>query len=138
MDDTAAGFADRVFNAALGYFDIASMYLGLRLGLYRTLSETPSLMAAELAANAGIAVSSVSSMYTAERDLCHPDRAKRREAVGQLSSLASFLREGPFSTSRCALWRSRSQIASASVASPMCSCHWAGGSWLVTIVEQVP
>src|SRR5213592_1592735 len=55
MDDTAAGFADRVFNAALGYFDIASMYLGLRLGLYRTLSETPSLMAAELAANAGIA-----------------------------------------------------------------------------------
>ena len=64
--------------------------------------------------------------------------AKRRGAVGQLSSLASFLREGPFSTSRCALWRRRSQIASASVASPMCSCHWAGGSWLVTIVERVP
>src|SRR5437667_327675 len=29
-------------------------------------------------------------------------------------------------------------MASASVASPMCSCHWARGSWLVTIVERAP
>ncbi len=42
--------------------------------------------------------------------------AQRRWA-GQLSSLASFLREGPFSTIRWALWRSRSQIASARVSS---------------------
>ena len=44
----------------------------------------------ELAANAGIAVSSVSSMYTAERDLCHPDRAKRREAVDYVRSVADL------------------------------------------------
>jgi SAM-dependent methyltransferase len=55
MDDTATGFADRVFTSALGYFDIASMYLGLRLGLYRTLAEAGSLTAAELAVRAGIA-----------------------------------------------------------------------------------
>jgi 2-polyprenyl-3-methyl-5-hydroxy-6-metoxy-1,4-benzoquinol methylase len=55
MDDTAAGFADHVFTSALGYFDIASMYLGLRLGLYRSLAGAPSLTAAELAASAGIA-----------------------------------------------------------------------------------
>jgi 2-polyprenyl-3-methyl-5-hydroxy-6-metoxy-1,4-benzoquinol methylase len=55
MYDTAVGFADRIFTSALGYFDIASMYLGLRLGLYRTLAEAPSITAAELAAGAGIA-----------------------------------------------------------------------------------
>lgn len=42
--------------------------------------------------------------------------AKRRWVIGQLSSLASFLREGPFSTIRWALCRRRSQMASARVA----------------------
>src|SRR5438093_3873920 len=55
MDDTAAGFADRVFSSALGYFDISSMYLGLRLGLYRTLAESTSLTASDVASRAGIA-----------------------------------------------------------------------------------
>jgi SAM-dependent methyltransferase len=57
MVDTrdAAGFADRVFASALGYFDIASMYLGLRLGLYRAMADGSSLSAGELARRAGIA-----------------------------------------------------------------------------------
>ena len=55
MDDTAAGFADRIFTSALGYFDITSMYLGLRLGLYRTLADAPPMTASELGERAGIA-----------------------------------------------------------------------------------
>ena len=31
-------FADRLFRSALGYFDILSIHLGGRLGLYRALA----------------------------------------------------------------------------------------------------
>jgi sugar phosphate isomerase/epimerase len=44
----------------------------------------------ELAANAGIAVSSISSMYTADRDLCHPDPARRRQAVQYVREVADL------------------------------------------------
>jgi len=44
----------------------------------------------ELAAAAGIAVSSVSSMYTAERDLCHPEASERRKAVDYVRAVADF------------------------------------------------
>jgi 2-polyprenyl-3-methyl-5-hydroxy-6-metoxy-1,4-benzoquinol methylase len=50
----AGGFADRTFASALGYFDVLSMSLGLRLGLYRALHEGPAT-ADELADRAGIA-----------------------------------------------------------------------------------
>ena len=33
------GFAERVFASSLGYFDILSIHLGLRLGLYRALAD---------------------------------------------------------------------------------------------------
>jgi 2-polyprenyl-3-methyl-5-hydroxy-6-metoxy-1,4-benzoquinol methylase len=56
MDDNASGFADRIFASALGYFDIAAIYLGLRLGIYRVLADAPSsLTAGEVAARAGVA-----------------------------------------------------------------------------------
>ncbi|HEY2371889.1 MAG TPA: sugar phosphate isomerase/epimerase family protein [Gaiellaceae bacterium] len=44
----------------------------------------------ELAAGAGISVSSISSMYTAERDLCHPDPGERRKAVDYVRAVADF------------------------------------------------
>ena len=47
-------FADTVFDSALGYFRIFSMYLGLRLGLYEELRDAGGLSAAELATHAGI------------------------------------------------------------------------------------
>jgi ubiquinone/menaquinone biosynthesis C-methylase UbiE len=47
------GFADRVFDATLGYFQILSMYLGLRLGLYEALAGGPTT-ADGLARRAGI------------------------------------------------------------------------------------
>jgi len=50
---TTDAFADRVFEATLGYFQILSIYLGLRLGLYEALAEEP-LTADALAARAGI------------------------------------------------------------------------------------
>ena len=50
----ASAFADRVFASTLGYFDVLSMYLGLRLGLYRALGEGPAT-SRELADRAGIA-----------------------------------------------------------------------------------
>jgi sugar phosphate isomerase/epimerase len=46
-----------------------------------------------LAADAGIAVSSISSMYTAERDLCSPDAAVRRQAVDYVRSVADLAAE---------------------------------------------
>jgi winged helix-turn-helix protein len=50
---TTDAFADRVFEATLGYFQILSLYLGLRLGLYEVLADEP-LTADALAARAGI------------------------------------------------------------------------------------
>src|SRR3954465_3481877 len=47
------GFADRVHDATLGYFQILSMYLGLRLGLYDALGEN-ELTSDALADRAGI------------------------------------------------------------------------------------
>jgi sugar phosphate isomerase/epimerase len=43
-----------------------------------------------LAEDAGIAVSSISSMYTAERDLCHPDSDRRRQAVDYVRAVADL------------------------------------------------
>jgi 2-polyprenyl-3-methyl-5-hydroxy-6-metoxy-1,4-benzoquinol methylase len=51
--DTRA-FADRMFASTLGYFDILSIYLGLRLGLYDALRQGEAT-APELAERAGIA-----------------------------------------------------------------------------------
>ena len=44
----------------------------------------------ELATDAGIAVSSISSMYTADRDLCHPDPDRRRRAVDYVREVADL------------------------------------------------
>lgn len=44
----------------------------------------------KLAADAGIAVSSISSMYTADRDLAHPDPEQRRKAVDYVRAVADF------------------------------------------------
>jgi len=46
-----------------------------------------------LAADAGIAVSSISSMYTADRDLCHPDPDRRRNAVDYVRAVADLAAE---------------------------------------------
>jgi SAM-dependent methyltransferase len=50
----APAFADRMFASTLGYFDILSMFLGLRLGLYNALSQGPA-SSEELAERAGVA-----------------------------------------------------------------------------------
>src|SRR5262245_11035800 len=47
-----------------------------------------------------------------------------------------FLIDGPFSESTCALWTSRSQIASATVGSASISCQVFVGTWLVTTVDR--
>jgi len=49
------GFAERVFASSLGYFDILSMHLGLRLGLYRALAGGGAMTSDELASATGIA-----------------------------------------------------------------------------------
>ncbi len=58
-DDTATAgrrdaLIDRIFQASLGAFDLASIYLGVRLGLYRALEDRGPATAGELAATAGI------------------------------------------------------------------------------------
>ena len=47
-----------------------------------------------------------------------------------------FLIDGPFNDSTCALWTSRSQIASATVGSASISCQVFVGAWLVTTVDR--
>jgi 2-polyprenyl-3-methyl-5-hydroxy-6-metoxy-1,4-benzoquinol methylase len=47
-------FAERLFRSALGYFDLLSIRLGQRLGLYEVLAEGP-VTSQELASRAGIA-----------------------------------------------------------------------------------
>src|SRR6184192_1700091 len=44
----------RLFRSAVGAFDLFSVYLGERLGLYRVLADDGPLTSAELAAAAGI------------------------------------------------------------------------------------
>jgi len=48
-------FANRCFESALGYFDVLSVYLGLRLDLYRTLADSGTVTSIELAERAAIA-----------------------------------------------------------------------------------
>ena len=45
---------ERLFGAAIGAFELAGVYLGDKLGLYRALSEVDSMTPAELAAATGI------------------------------------------------------------------------------------
>jgi 2-polyprenyl-3-methyl-5-hydroxy-6-metoxy-1,4-benzoquinol methylase len=47
-------FAQEVFASSLGYFDILSMHLGLRLGLYRALADGGAMTPDELADACGI------------------------------------------------------------------------------------
>ncbi len=68
-----------------------------------------------------------------------PEGSERSDAgvVSQSLVAFSFRREGPF---RCNLWHrwsTRSQIASASVGSPMYSCHAWGGSCPAMMTEPV-
>jgi SAM-dependent methyltransferase len=49
------GFAGQVYGSALGYFDIMSIYVGLRLGLYEALAGAEGPTSRELAERAGIA-----------------------------------------------------------------------------------
>ena len=48
-------FAQAVFASSLGYFDILSIHLGLRLGLYRALTDGGAMTSDELAGAAGVA-----------------------------------------------------------------------------------
>ncbi len=52
--ERAGTLVGRLFEAAIGAVDIASVYLGDRLGLYRALAETGASTPAELASGAGI------------------------------------------------------------------------------------
>ena len=47
-------FAERCFESALGYFDILSAYVGLRLGLYRSLADRGPATSIELAERAAV------------------------------------------------------------------------------------
>lgn len=53
-EDRTAALVGRLFEAAIGSVDMVSVYLGDRLGLYRTLAEAGSSTAADLASRAGI------------------------------------------------------------------------------------
>ena len=54
LDEKAGAFVGRLFDAGLGGFDLLTVYLGDRLGLYRQLAEKGSGTPDELARRAGI------------------------------------------------------------------------------------
>ena len=54
VEKTADEIVERLLGATIGMFDILSVYIGDRLGLYRALHEGGPATAAELAARAGI------------------------------------------------------------------------------------
>src|SRR6266545_8420021 len=53
-EDITGALVGRLFEAALGAVDMVSVYLGDRLGLYRTLADAGASTPAELASRAGI------------------------------------------------------------------------------------
>ncbi len=53
-EERTAALVGRLFEAALGTVDLASVYLGDRLGLYRSLADAGASTPAELASGAGI------------------------------------------------------------------------------------
>src|SRR4051794_41771790 len=54
-EKTADELVGRLFGAGIGMFDVMSVYLGDRLGLYRALRDGGPATSAELARRAGIA-----------------------------------------------------------------------------------
>jgi SAM-dependent methyltransferase len=53
-EEARAAFVDRLFRAAVDAMDVAAVYVGDRLGLYRTLAREAAMTAPELAAAAAI------------------------------------------------------------------------------------
>jgi 2-polyprenyl-3-methyl-5-hydroxy-6-metoxy-1,4-benzoquinol methylase len=53
-DQMAEELAGRLFEAGLGMFELATVHLGVRLGLYASLAEAGGLTACELGAAAGV------------------------------------------------------------------------------------
>ena len=55
IDEAAIGaFAERMFMAAIGAFELATVELGMRLGLYQSLADEGPATAPQLAARTGI------------------------------------------------------------------------------------
>jgi len=54
VTDPVEALAERIFSEGIGAFHLLTVYLGVRLGLFRALAETPALTAAGLAAAASI------------------------------------------------------------------------------------
>ena len=56
MEAQRDAFVERLFGSVLGMFDVLTIYVGDRLGLYRALNEGGAMTPAELSAAAGIQV----------------------------------------------------------------------------------
>ena len=75
--DERDAFAEKLFQSALGYFDLLSIRLGQRLGLYEVLAEGP-VTSRELASRTGTA-----ERY-AQEWLEHPGAVMRRSTAAAL------------------------------------------------------
>ncbi len=90
-DDPAEAAAERVFGAILGAVDLLSMYLGDRLGYYRSLADEGPATATELAGRTGtdprytrewLEQQAVTSLLTVEQSRRSRLRAAGRDARG--------------------------------------------------------
>jgi 2-polyprenyl-3-methyl-5-hydroxy-6-metoxy-1,4-benzoquinol methylase len=89
--------AGRLFEATIGAFDLLSVYLGDRLGLYRALADGPSVRPAELAARGGIDEryarewlehQAVGGIVEVEDATAEPERRRYRLPTGHAEALA--------------------------------------------------
>jgi len=130
-DPTAEAVAGRIFEATIAAFDILSIHLGDRLGLYRALSSGGPATAAELAIRAGI-----DARYAREwleqqaatglirvEDGGSADAATRRFRLPPGAAAALTDLESPFSVSPLA----RSAVACAAVMPELLEAYRAGG-----------
>lgn len=106
--DQAAALAERLFRAGLESFELLTVYLGLRLGLYSTLARGGPATPAELAASAGVderyarewlEQQAVAGILTADDVTAAPEDRRYRLPSGHAEALLdeeSLSHAGPF------------------------------------------
>ena len=78
----------RLFEASIGMFEVMSVYLGDRLGLYRALRDGGPATTAELAARAGIDERYAREWLEQQAVAGHPRRRRRRRAAPSAAATA--------------------------------------------------
>ncbi len=127
---TADALVGRLFEASIGMFDLMSVYVGDRLGLYRALRDSGPATAGELAASAGLSERYAREWleHQAATDLLDVDDValpedRRRYAMPEAYAAPLLDPESPFSIAPIA----RGLVASAKALPQLLDAYRTGG-----------